>query len=164
MSWCDESGEHEGYVALLFADGEVGSGATGAGVLVWPGGDIAKEELRSYSQVVAWQVRCECGWHGDELPIALEQDSDIDARWMEPTEAREEELRQVWWAHAAPFNALHQLADLTRQARAIDAQIMHTVQCARAAGASWAQIARRVGVTTQAAHQRYAHRVESTRA
>lgn len=161
MGWCDEYGDHEGYVSLLFADGERSSGSSGRGVLVWPGGDIAREEIRPYADVVAWQVQCDgsrerpCDWVGQRFDLAHERPEHIDGRWMEPTEDREEAFRQEWLRHVRPFEVTRKVeaaADGVR--RAIDA-LEDAVTAARADGASWSQIGRAAGVTKQAAQQRW---------
>lgn len=47
------------------------------------------------------------------------------------------------------------LTDLTRLADDVDTVVRHAVTGLRAAGFSWAEIAARLGITRQAAHQRY---------
>lgn len=161
MGWCDESGEHEGYVALVFADGEQSTTTSGQGAHVWPGGtagkvgDITREEVRPYSDVVAWQVQCECGWSGRTYRLVDEDPSNILPRWMEPIEERESQIIDEWRAHVRPANAVYRLARLADDAREVDAQIEESVSDARRAGASWSQIGRELGMTKQGAQQRY---------
>jgi hypothetical protein len=52
-----------------------------------------------------------------------------------------------------PLRVLHELAELAPIAEALERE---TVQAARTAGATWEQVAKALGVTRSAAHQRHA--------
>jgi hypothetical protein len=55
----------------------------------------------------------------------------------------------------APFEAVAALRGLADQLRALENKIADKVRLARAAGASWTQIGREVGMTKQGAQQRW---------
>jgi len=55
-------------------------------------------------------------------------------------------------------DAVSRIADLTRAIHAYLRARDEAVSAARAAGASWPQIARAAGISHQAAHQRWANR------
>jgi DNA-directed RNA polymerase specialized sigma24 family protein len=57
--------------------------------------------------------------------------------------------------HTADDDALAELADLTARLVELHARQDALVVRARAAGATWAQVADALGVTAQAAHKRY---------
>lgn len=156
MGWeLEEAPGHEGYVALMFADGERHSGTTGNGVLVWPGGDIKREEIRPYADVVAWQAHCECGWTGVLRPLSAERPEDMYERWREPTGEREEDFRLEWRAHVAPEVRTSRVTDLAAQIAGLQRDLTVAVAEARREGASWSDLGRALGVSKQAAQQRY---------
>lgn len=153
--------DHEGYVALMFADGERSSGTTGTGVLVWPGDDIKREEIRPYADVVAWQVRCDgppgapCHWTGEWHPLDEERPEHVDQRWMEPTEERERGLILEWREHVDALAAIRRVSDLARQVAALQRDLDTAVRACRAGGASWLDVGRALGLTQRAAEERY---------
>lgn len=58
------------------------------------------------------------------------------------------------WQHDPDLLRAHELA---QQVRTIETELAATVSRARAAGHSWEVIGDALGVTRQAAHQRYRH-------
>lgn len=56
---------------------------------------------------------------------------------------------------AGPDDVLAELADVTGQLAGLHARQDALVASARAAGATWTQVADALGVTAQAAHKRY---------
>lgn len=158
---------HEGWVGHVFADGILSSGtSTGAGVYAegytylprddndtstW--GVIDPAYLRPYSEVTGWVVRCSCGWRGVTRPLALERD--VDPRWNEPSDEREHELMDEWRLHIAPLTRTGRVRDLADQLADVQAQLWDAVREARNAGASWSDVGSALGVSKQAAQQRY---------
>lgn len=155
MSRGTDDGRHEGWVALLFADGERASGTSGRGVIVWPDDDIKREEIRPFADVIAWQPQCECGWRGVRRLLADERDENIDRKYNEPTEAREDELMAEWERHIAPEVRTARVSDLADRLADVQHDLSAAVAEARAAGASWGDLGRALGMTRQGAQQRY---------
>ena len=77
----------------------------------------------------------------------LEERADALERWAD--NVRAEDLVE------ADISALGRLAELALDRRELESQIGATVGDARRAGRSWAQIGAALGVTKQAAQQRY---------
>ena len=158
---------HEGWVGSVFADGTLSSGtSTGAGVYAegytylphddndtstW--GVIDPTYLRPYSDITGWVVRCECGWKGVTRPLVLERD--VDPRWNEPSSDREAELMDEWRRHIAPMTRTGRVRDLAERLADVQAQLWDAVRESRDAGASWSDVGSALGVSKQAAQQRY---------
>jgi hypothetical protein len=168
MGWIrDGAYDHEGWVANVLADGRVTSSSTGGGVIVHdltPDDIVAERQIRRYDgsdhldiiipweEVVTWQLTCQCGWTGDQLPAytnpkygTRDCPEDVEDRVFAP----------AWDAHVAPFAALTDLGDMTDQLRDLEQRITDKVHLARTSGASWAQIGRATHLTKQGAQQRW---------
>lgn len=156
MGWItDGAPTCEGYVALLFADGQQGSGTTSTGVFVWPDGDIKREELRPYAEVMAWQVQCDCGWRGITRPLDQERPEDMDPDHREPTPEREDQLAEEWRAHIRPVIRLEEVRDLADELAEVTGRLETAVRAAWAAGVDWSALGRAVGMTARDAERRY---------
>jgi hypothetical protein len=168
MGWINEGAYgHEGWVANVLADGRVASGSTGGGVVVheltaedvaagrevrrYPGSDYL-DVVVPWDQVVSWRATCECGWTGPALPAVDEPD--YGTRHC-PEEVEEREFLPAWQAHVAPYAALSDLSELTGQLRELEQRIAEKVRLALAGDASWSEIGRAVGLSTQGAQQRW---------
>jgi hypothetical protein len=149
--------EHEGWVQFrlskplvvppLFSDSEPDSyeGWTTA----WVDGI---EELRC-----AARAGCECGWRGPETP------------WPggEPTEEEREALMEPWYdEHVNPIRREHAalshiraahdaLQTIETQMHGAEDTLTRAVRAARDQGVSWTQIGYQLGVSKQAAQQRF---------
>lgn len=155
MGWCDESGEHEGWVQPIFNDGEAGTGTSNGTGIVFDA-YTSQERVRPYSEITHLRMVCECGeWKGTTVALADLPADHYDPLWRELTDKGEEPLHAEWRRHVAPFNAVHQLAGLADEARVIDDKINEAVRGARSAGASWSQIGAELGMTKQGAQQKY---------
>ncbi|TWE07395.1 hypothetical protein [Rudaeicoccus suwonensis] len=86
MSWTDDTGRHEGYVAKVFADGKLGGGTystAGLSVDDDPEGRAVLDEngdriqWRPAAAVVAWRVCC------DHVPAHV-RDEDLRDYWQTP--------------------------------------------------------------------------------
>ena len=101
---------HEGWVAMLFADGATGSGSASGLITVSTLGDGTRLpydqwQSRPGADVVGWVVTCECGWRGRPWQRTLDPNGDsIDARvgytddptYAEPHEWLESLLHDEW--------------------------------------------------------------------
>lgn len=69
-------------------------------------------------------------------------------------------VRRVLKAYAArvALGDIDAVADMVAIARELDTLIQQSVDGLRAKGYSWSEIARRLGITKQAAHERWSHR------
>lgn len=167
MGWIDETAhEHEGWVGNVLADGRVAGSQTSRGVIVhqptaadlaagyethtYPTGHV--DVVIPWEQITTWRVLCECGWTGGELPARVDERGYAGC----PEEVEEAVFWPQWREHMAPHVALAEVDDLADQHRALTDRLAEKVGQARAAGASWEQIARATGMTAAAAAHRYA--------
>ncbi|MDQ6783174.1 MAG: hypothetical protein M3063_06990 [Actinomycetota bacterium] len=125
--------DHEGYLAHLLADGSSAGGT-------WTT-EIARH-------TVGWRCECSCGWtgpvhdsHGAQSPTDEQVDAMMDADWDA--------------GHARPLLPLAGLDELVRDANEAMANLRRGVARARAGGVSWEQIGRVLGVSRQAAWERF---------
>ena len=107
----DTECEHEGWVAMTYADGKVSSGTSTAagryldGYTYLPAdpddprtwGKIDPAYLRPYDDIVGWLPRCACGWTGVEVPV-IATGTDYD-KWREPTEDQDDLIMYQWRLH-----------------------------------------------------------------
>lgn len=168
MGWLkDGADDHEGWVADLLADGRAATSSVSGGVIVhqltaddiaagrqvrhYPGTDHL-DVVIGWDQVVAWQVRCQCGWTGTQRTA---YDDPTHGTRSCPKDVEERVFAPAWDAHIAAFTALADLAQLLEEHRGIEARITDKVRRARAGGASWTQIGRAAGLSKQSAQQRW---------
>ncbi|MEJ8632190.1 hypothetical protein [Streptomyces sp. MS2.AVA.5] len=113
------------------------------------------------------QAACTCGWRGSTGPIG----------WGQEPESTEKPFREEWTTHARraatgladrllrelqsvlqglaatdPRAALTAAADMERASRLL---LTESADAARSSGDSWAQVGRAVGISRQAAHERF---------
>ena len=111
-----------------------------------------------------WRPVCACGWRAGvvdvELVAAAGQGVFGEGDLALPAEVTDEQLMAPWVTHVGEIIAertaisgLHEAAEAVRKA---DARLRHKVLLARRAGRSWREIGRALGVSGQAAHQRFA--------
>lgn len=128
---------------------------------------------RPVSDVIGWVAGCECGWRARPwLRATAGQHTDRQARLLAPVShwadlAHVDELAVMadWEQHVAPLAPLAPLVPpvLPRPAQAAEAfagfaEVDHelaAVRAAKAAGASWADIARTAGITRRSARERW---------
>lgn len=158
----DEAPDHEGWVTMTYADGKVSSGtSTSAGHYLdgykylpdEPGempGRIDPAYLRPYDQVTGWLPRCSCGWSGTEVPVAEDA-----GKWREPSDDQEDALMDEWRRHIAPFTRTARVRDLADRVAELSSDLAAAVREAKGQGASWTDLGRALGVSKQAAQQRY---------
>jgi len=158
--------QHEGWVVPLFADGAEGNGSSsGRGVHVsTPGGE---DDVRPDAAVVGYRAGCECGWRGPVWTrVQSAEQADPRRRLLYnpgeyyDLEADDERLVvDQWREHIAPFKAVESVAEAAERYDGAGRELDDAVRAARAAGASWADIGRAVGISRQSAHERWASRI-----
>lgn len=129
----DPTGEHEGYLEhQLFDSGQ------------W----TASHGMGCHSNEY-YRAACGCGWTGPARRIKGETDC-----WL--SDIQEDALMLAWEQHMAPISALADVADANSALHAAAEQLQLAVEQAVIAGASWAQIGAELGVSRQAAWERFA--------
>ena len=107
----DDRDEHEGWIAMTYADGRISSGTSCAaghyldGYAYLPSdpndtrswGRIDPAYLRPNSEIAGWLPRCACGWVGIETPV-IETGTDAD-RGREPSGDQEHLIMDQWRLH-----------------------------------------------------------------
>lgn len=178
MGWIDEDGMHEGYFLPLFADGSQGSSLHGDQIEIGvdPEGrkiPIGKRELRSQDEVTGWDLCCNCSFKGSRQyrtvvlarwervwppeisdPAARRVATD-DPWWIDGDPAVEEAALPVWESHVSPQKAIEAITSAQVATGRASRQLDEAVAAGRAGGLSWADIGRAVGVTRQAARERW---------
>lgn len=118
----DDRDQHEGWIAMTYADGRISGGTSCAaghyldGYTYLPSdpndprtwGQIDPIYLRPNSEITGWLPRCACGWLGIETPVIEPND-----QWREPAEDQEHLIMDQWRLHlrdafpgAYPMNQL----------------------------------------------------------
>lgn len=117
-------------------------------------------------EIFGWRGACTCGWRGELWErVSSPTEADFSRRrdYLSPDDFAhasnevEDAIDDEWKTHLAP---LEEVAGVKAAAR--DNQAGHrldkTVAAAKAAGASWTDIGRAVGISRQSAHERWADR------
>ena len=100
----DTAGEHEGWIAMTYADGAISRGSSnGLGHFV---GDTYPGTVRPFAETVSWLPLCECGWRG----IAVTVPDDADQKWREPSDAQEDLIMGQWRLHLRDALGAYQAA------------------------------------------------------
>ena len=155
--------QHEGWVIPFFADGAESAGSSGSrGILV----DFDRDEWRPDSEVVGWRAGCDCGWRGSDW-ARVSKGAPIDARARTINHAdqyayldddAERDVIDEWRQHIAPHELLEEVEDANAEYVLAGRRLDALVKGAHAAGASWADIGRAVGITRQSARERWGSR------
>jgi hypothetical protein len=174
MGWIDERGEHELYVAPMFRDGASGSTHGRQGVNV--GGVTPEtEDWRQPADIVGWEVRCN-HYQGRTAPHT----TTVLARWTRATSPEDqdraagrfyaeddvaeflgdrEDVEQLalslWDVHRKPGDALRMIEAAAEAHARARVELDAVVTAGRAAGLSWADVGRAVGITRQSARERW---------
>ena len=72
------------------------------------------------------------------------------------SERVEDAVQDEWMIHIAPSEAILGVEAAAKEHRQAGHRLDKTVEAAKAAGASWADIGRAAGISRQAAHERWA--------
>lgn len=117
------------------------------------------------NEIVGWRGQCSCSWHGDMWErVTSPAAADFNHRrdYVSPEDSAhaslkvEDAIHNEWKAHMAPSEALLGLEAAAREYDRAGRRLTKTVAAAKAAGASWADIGRAVGISRQSAHERWA--------
>lgn len=102
----DDPDDHEGWIAMTYADGKVSSGTSSAFGVYLDGyayladqpGEIDPSFLRPFADTKGWLVRCECGWRGVEVEVPDTLD-ELGQKYREPSGEQEWLLMAQWRVH-----------------------------------------------------------------
>jgi hypothetical protein len=174
---------HEGYLVPEFADGERGAGTSGGDI---PADQIAvalrddgSYRTRPAGEVIGWRVVCGCylrpnadsptEWVSDQLwtrvPSRIQQDltafrlfaADDDVVDVSYADDVGSAARSMWRReHIDAIDAIAPIKAAVASIRTAHIALDAAVQNAREHGLSWAKIGAAAGITTQAAHERWA--------
>lgn len=172
MGWVSNDNEHEGWAAAVAPDGRLSSSSSGAGMLVEgitgrykPDKMLPDHEVVPDSEIIGWRGACSCGWRGEmwervkSLPAAdfsRRRDFAAPDEFANPSSKVEDAIHDEWKAHLAPLEAVAGVEAAAREYHQAGHRLDKTVAAAKAAGASWADIGRVVGISRQSAHERWA--------
>ncbi len=183
MGWTTAEGEHEGHAAYVVSDGRMTGTSSGTGVLIRREdadavAQAAAEQGRAprddelydlvvWADVIGWQVLCECGWRGPTWDRATTVPTesgyaDAEAAYLPDGTTVEDAAQEAWREHVAPHSARTDLCTAAHEATAARRRLDDAVHTARSYGVTWAQIGADVGLTRQAAHERWGQPKVST--
>ena len=154
MGWIGP-GDHEGWVAPLFADQAIGCGTSSDGIMVatlTDNGELSYDDdrTRPASDVIGHVAACACGWRG---PIQRGLPRDEWGYLDDSTD--ENRIIEAWRRHIEPEKHTELVAEAAERYAAAGRDLDDAVREARASGASWADIGRAVGITRQSARERW---------
>jgi hypothetical protein len=174
MGWVSNDNEHEGWAACVAPDGRLSSSSSGEGMLVQgvTGGYKRDKLMRDYevvpdSEMIGWRGACTCGWQGEMWKrVTSPADADFSRRrdyvsldgFADASRKVEDAIHEDWKAHIAPSEAILGVEAAAREYSQAGQRLDKTVAAAKAAGASWADIGRAVGISRQSAHERWAEK------
>ncbi|MGP4033633.1 hypothetical protein [Pseudarthrobacter sp. 1C304] len=172
MGWVSNDNEHEGWAAPVAPDGRTAASSTSEGMLVegLTGRYKADTTLPDYEivpdkEISGWRGACTCGWRGELWErVSSPTAADFSRRreYLAPTEFAdastqvEDAIHDEWKTHLAPLEAVAGVKAAAREYTQAGQRLDKTVAAAKAAGASWSDIGRAVGISRQSAHERWA--------
>lgn len=133
--------DHEGYVAYILEDGSSAGGTWTAEI---------------DERIAGWRAECSCGgWHGPTFQAGAG-----DGRTRIPDDRQHDRVMLDWeTAHARPLlvdlEVRSRLGRLSEQLRTAEARLRQAVEQYRAEGITWGQIGQALGVSRQAAWNRF---------
>jgi hypothetical protein len=166
-----ESASHEGSLVATVPDGR-NSLDLRNGIVLVPGisgryqrhPDRRDHEIVPDDDVTGWRALCSCGWEGPLWQRVTDRKAAAPTRHRVfvpflgvacPSVDVEEAIRSEWMAHAGPADAVRELGTAAEALKQAQERLKRKVVQARAAGVSWALIGASVGMTRQAAHERW---------
>ena len=174
MGWVSNDNEHEGWAAPVAPDGRLSASSTAEGMLVKgvtgryvPDVTMPDYELIPDNEIIGWRGACACGWQGEMWErVTTPAAADLSRRrdYVAPDEFAsassevEDAIQDEWNAHLAPSEAILGVEAAAREYNQAGHRLDKTVTAAKAAGASWADIGRAVGISRQSAHERWAEK------
>ncbi len=177
MGWELNDGSHEGWTACVAPDGRL-SGASSVEGLRVPGVTgtyprdpvVPDHEVVPHAEIIGWRGACSCGWTGELWErVTASAMEDFSKRrafvslggFANPSQRIEDAVRDEWRTHTAPAVATAGVEAAARDYVQAGIRLDKTVAAAKAAGATWADIGRAVGITRQAAHERWNNQGQS---
>jgi hypothetical protein len=172
MGWVSNDNEHEGWAAAVAPDGRLSASSSGEGMLVQgitgryqPDKMMPDYEVVPDREIIGWRGACTCRWRGElwERVTSLSA-ADFSHRrdYLSPDDFAhasnkvEDAIHDEWKAHLAPLEAVAGVEAAAREYTQAGHRLDKTVAAAKAAGASWTDIGRAVGISRQSAHERWA--------
>lgn len=172
MGWISNDNKHEGWAACVAPDGRLSSSSSGEARLVkGVSGQYKRDNLMTDyevipdAEIIGWRGACDCGWQGEMWErVASPVETDFSARrdyaaldgFADPSREVEDAIHDEWTVHIAPSDAVLGVEAAAREYVQAGQRLDKTVAAAKAAGASWADIGRAVGISRQSAHERWA--------
>ena len=173
MQWVDESGRHQGYVAAVPADG-------GEPRPLPDGNEWWRYNGADGPRAVAVRGACECGWRGtQEHPVDFGDDEKTEAYEARTGPFADWEYHVTQAEGLVPYDVEQMIAALQRRVAELSerqpltalravARIetlardsgLHAVGMARAGLVSWAAVGQSLGISRQAAHERFSRHVK----
>lgn len=139
-TYYDDLADHEGYVLAVLADGTE---------------TTQQPRPEGHGPVVGHRAGCDCGWRGlfvDHLDDSTDPHGGDDGAG--------DELMVAWEDHVAGLRWRLPLAEAVRNEEDARSRLVRAVATARADGRTWPEIADVLGVSKQAAWERFARAVE----
>jgi hypothetical protein len=174
MGWVSNDNEHEGWAAAVAPDGRLSASSSGEGMLVQgitrryqPDKMLPDHEVVPDREIIGWRGACDCGWRGELWErVTSPAAADFSRRrdYLSPDDFAhasnevEDAIHDEWKAHLAPLEAVAGVEAAAREYNQAGQRLDKTVAAAKAAGASWTDIGRAVGISRQSAHERWADR------
>ncbi|MCI9872774.1 hypothetical protein [Arthrobacter humicola] len=174
MGWVSDDNEHEGWAAAVAPDGRLSGSSTSEGMLVEgitghykPDRMMPDYEVVPDSEIIGWRGACQCGWRGELWErVTSPEAADFSRRreylaydeFAHASNEVENAIHDEWKTHLAPLEAVAGVKAAAREYNQAGHRLDKTVAAAKAAGASWADIGRAVGISRQSAHERWADR------
>jgi hypothetical protein len=121
-------------------------------------------EIVPDAEVIGWRGACTCGWRGlmwTRIGSAAEEDLARRRAYIPsfgfsfPSATVEEAIEGEWRAHAAPVMLVAAVGLAAGEYARAGERLTAAVAEARAAGSTWAEIGAAVGITRQAAQERW---------
>lgn len=174
MGWVSNDYEHEGWAAAVASDGRLSASSSREGMLMQgiTGRYQQDKMLPDYEvvpdrEIIGWRGSCDCGWRGELWArVTSPAAADLSQRrdYVSPNDFAnasgtvEDAIHEEWKAHLAPLEAVAGVEAAAREYTQAGHRLDKTVAAAKAAGASWTDIGRAVGISRQSAHERWADR------
>jgi hypothetical protein len=171
MGWVSADNAHEGWAACVAPDGRLSASSSGEGMLfAGVTGHYKRDETRQDhevvpdSEIIGWRGQCQCGWQGEIWERVMSPAAaDFGRRrdfvpldgFADASRKVEDAISEEWKAHIAPSDSIVGVEVAAREYNQAGHRLDKTVAAAKAAGASWADIGRAVGISRQSAHERW---------
>jgi hypothetical protein len=169
MGWfTDYSEGHEEWAASIAPDGRPTGSSTGQGMLVHgitgryePDTTRPDYEVVPHREIIGWRGQCECGWQGEfRKRVVSPEEADLTQRQAHlpleesahAPEPVDDAICEEWETHIAPLGAIADVKAAAREYAQAGQRLDKTVAAARA---TWADVGRAIGITRQAAHERW---------